>query len=204
MAEGPVIVGAGGHAKVVLDAVETLGVAVSGAIDDDPALDGAFVLSVPVIGDLGLVQTLTCELIHGIGDNAVRERVSSTTTNRWLQVVHPWSSVSSHASLAAGVVVLAGAVIQCDASIGEGAIVNSGAIVEHDVEIGAFSHVAPHATVTGGASVGRRVLVGAGATVLPGVHVGDDATIGAGAVVIRNVRAGATVAGNPAAEIAPA
>lgn len=201
MAEGVVVVGAGGHGRVVADAVRLLGHPIRGFLDDsDPGSRNPHP-DVEVIGSLEILSDLPDELVHGIGDNATRQAVATRRPDIWMVVVHPEAVVAQSARLDTGAVVLAGAIVQVDVTVGSGAIVNSGAIVEHDCRVGRFSHIAPHATLTGAVTIGERTLVGAGATIAPGCVVGDDVVIGAGAVVIRDVPSGFVVAGNPAQQI---
>jgi sugar O-acyltransferase (sialic acid O-acetyltransferase NeuD family) len=198
VADSVFVVGAGGHAKVVVDALQSVGLDVTGLLDDDPELHGTRVLGVPVLG--GTLRAIGSEaaLVHGIGDNETRRRLHEVHADRWLTVRHPSAVVARSAQLGAGCILLAGAILQAECYIADGCIINSNAVVEHDCRIGPFAHVAPGATITGGAVVGRSSLVGAGATILPGVSVGDSAVVAAGAVVTHDVPSGATVAGVPA------
>lgn len=188
------LLGGGGHGRVVMGATERL---VSGVIDaSDPGL------LIPWIGDdeAGLQEDpAATELLHGVGELGLRchlaERYGAAGF-QFARVVHPRAIVID-AQIDAGAQVMAGAIVQVGACVGAGAIVNSGAIVEHDCVIGELAHVAPGAVLAGAVTVGPRALVGVGARVLPGVSIGAGATIGGGAVVTRDVPAGATVVGVP-------
>jgi sugar O-acyltransferase (sialic acid O-acetyltransferase NeuD family) len=199
----PVIIGAGGHAKVVIDALLASGMPRDTITvrDGDPAREGAavlgFVITVPERSEG------TLEAIHiAIGDNVARARLHAQAEGSvFLTVVHQAATVAPSASLGAGSFVGAAAVVGPEAQTGRGVIVNHGAVLDHDAKVGDFSHIAPNATLGGGVTVGAGVLVGAGAVVLPGVSIGDDAIVGAGAVVRRNIGAGKRWAGNPATEL---
>lgn len=198
------VVGAGGHAKVVVDAVRCAGAAdriapVILLVDDNPAIQGLQVLGIEV--SAVVPRDASYLSFHvAIGDNAVRERKFAELAENLAAatVVHPRASVCDSAALGAGNLVAAQAVIGPDASLGEGCIVNHGAVVDHDCLVGAFCHIAPNATLAGNVRLGKRVLVGAGATILPGVSIGDNCVVGAGAVVLHDLIADSIHAGVPA------
>jgi sugar O-acyltransferase (sialic acid O-acetyltransferase NeuD family) len=194
------ILGAGGHAKVVLDALLRQGLRREGVevADDGVALQGREFLGAPV---RALAACLARRFHVAIGAAVARERAFGRLRGQGrvaLSVLHTAASISPLAVLGEGVFVAAQAVVGPAAQLGEGVIVNHGAVVDHDCVVGAFSHIAPNATLGGGVTIGRRVLVGAGATLLPGVRVGDDTIIGAGALVARSIDGGGTWIGVPA------
>jgi len=198
------VYGASGHGKVVADALLTGGAVVAGFVDDGRATGGA-VLGLPVCGDgewlRDQARDMGIGVALGIGDNLARRAVAARCVAWGLELVtavHPSATVARSATLGAGVVVMAGAVVNPDARVGRGAIINTGAVVEHDVAVGDFAHLSPNASSGGAASVGDLAHLGLGATVLPGVRVGRFAVIGAGAVVLRDVPDGAVATGVPA------
>lgn len=187
-----VLFGAGGHAKVVIDAFlagggkpEQLSV-----LDGDPALHGARILGIE-IAPLAVGPELAGATCHvAIGNAGIRERISReilAAGGHLATIVHPAAILSPDARVGAGAFIAAGAVIAPASGIGEGGIVNHRAVVDHDCVVGAFSHIAPGTVLGGGVAVGDRTLVGAGAVVLPGRRIGCDAVIGAGAIVTRSV-----------------
>ncbi len=202
-----IVIGAGGHAKVVLAALEEAAVEVHGLTDADAANVGRRVLEAPVLGDDRVVAGYapdTIRLANGIGSTG-KDHVRITAFERFHQlgyvfatIVHPTAFVAADVKLSEGVQVMAGAVIQPGCRIGENAIVNTGARVDHDCNIGAHAHIAPGAVLCGGVAVGRGAHVGAGSTVLQNIEIGPRGLVGAGAVVIAPVAAGTTVAGVPA------
>jgi sugar O-acyltransferase (sialic acid O-acetyltransferase NeuD family) len=195
------LIGAGGHAKVVLDAMsgqERRRVVVR---DDDILLEGQ-----KILGHLIETPALS-DGIHGaffhlaIGNAIIREalwkRASLLGANPY-SIIHPSAVQSEFARIEAGSFFAAGSVIGPSSTIGSSVIINHGAVVDHDCVVGDFSHIAPNATLGGGVRIGKGVLVGAGANVLPGIEIADRAIIGAGAVVLKNVAAGEVWAGVPA------
>lgn len=197
------VAGAGGHAKVVIDALlhQTFDTAHLRLVDDDPKAWGLTVLGLKVGGPLALAAELAGAFHVAIGHNISRERTASVLVQFGLvprTILHPRASIAASSLLGDGCFVAAQAVVGPAARLGDHCIVNHGAVVDHDNTIGPCSHVAPHATLGGGVSIGARSLIGAGATVRPGVSIGDDCVVGAGAVVLRDVTSGTTVVGVPA------
>lgn len=196
------LLGAGGHAKVVYDAILSSKLATRVVVRDDNArLRGNAFFDVQVTVPIGPLDALP-ELVHvGIGNNRARADLAARLTaagRRLLTVIHPAAAVSERSDIAPGAFVAAGAVLAAASKVGECAIINHCAVVDHDCVVGRCAHVAPAATLGGGVRVGEGALVGSGAVVLPGVSIGKWALIGAGAVVNRPVADGETVYGVPA------
>ncbi len=197
------VLGAGGHSRVTIDALQLLGYQPRAirVYDDRRDLHGTSMLGCSIEQ-----MTLPLQQVQGwvhaaVGSGSIRQRLlerSGLAQDQWLTIVHPRSCVSKSASLASAAFVAAQSVIGPCARIGTGVIVNHGAVVDHDCHIGAFSHVAPCASLGGEVHIGVRVLIGAGARILPGVRIGDDAVIGAGAVVLNDVAPSQTWMGVPA------
>jgi len=203
-----VLIGAGGHARVVLEAARAQGLEVVAIIDDKPNLKGTMIDSVPIVGAEDELDRLH---VHGV-DSAILGvgSIEATTRRQYLYerlaakwfsfpvVQHPSSVVAHSVRLGPATVVLAGAIINPSASIGCNVIVNTASLIEHDCIVEDHVHVSPGALLAGGARIGTRSHVGIGAVVIQGVQIGADVTIGAGAVVLRDVATGLRVAGVPA------
>jgi sugar O-acyltransferase (sialic acid O-acetyltransferase NeuD family) len=200
---GILIIGAGGHAKVVADALLCQGTSVIGYVDDDPTLVGEDVLGLPVLGLIdGYINFKPDGLVMGIGSNTIRrtivERLGEVATFLWRTVIHPTAIVSKSVQLNPGTVILAGVIVNPDSVIGSHAIINTSATIDHDCDIGDYAHIAPGVHLAGSVSVGSGTLMGISSSVIPYRSVGKWATIGAGAVVINNVPDGVIAKGVPA------
>lgn len=200
-----VIIGAGGHARVVADLilVDHPQFDLIGAVDPDPAVSN--LAGRPILGDDEVLADLQRNglrlAVVGLGDNSRRAQAAANLARLGLSspvLVSARASISPGAVLGQGVVVMPGAVINTGARVGDFAIVNSGAVVEHDCVVGDFAHLAPNSTLTGGARLGEGALLGAGATVIPGRTVGARAIVGAGACVVADLPADVVALGVPA------
>jgi len=190
-----IIYGAGGHGKVVGDALlarKELGFV--GFVDDNPGLQGTRVLGLPIFGDGCWLQQeakrMRVAVALGVGDNFARQRLLEKCLvwgTELVTLVHPTASVSGSARLGPGTVVMAQAAINPDARTGRGVIVNTGAIIEHDVVIGDYAHVAPNAAMGGASALGDYSFLGLNAAVRERVIIGSQSIIGAGAVVVRDI-----------------
>ena len=198
MSRGVVVIGAGGHAKVVLATLEAAGMGIASVLDDNQVLWGSELLGVEIQGPVSRAPELGSRGILAIGSNRSRERLADELDLRWVTAVHPAATVHSSVEIGAGTVVFAGATIQPDTVVGEHVIVNTGATIDHDCRIGAFSHIAPGVNLAGGVRVGVGTLFGIGSNALPGVEIGDWAVVGASSAVIESVEAEATGLGSPA------
>lgn len=200
-----VLFGAGGHAKVVIDAIEIEGCyEIVFLADADIALVGTTLQGYPVRseeeGFAAQVQGVPNAFV-AIGRNAMRQHIAVAAAASGFvlaRIVHPAATVARSASLGAGTLVMPGSVINADAHVGTNVIINTGAIIEHDCRVDDHAHIAPRATLCGGARIGAGTLVGAGAVILPGVKVGAGATVGAGALVLSDMPDGARIFGAPA------
>lgn len=193
------VLGAGGHALVVLEALDALGWEVAGVLDDRATSP---VLGRPVLGPLASLGAHgATRAVIALGDNATRLEWGQAARQAGLALpalVHPAALVSPSARVEAGAQVMARASVGPLSVVGPLAIVNTAAVVEHEGVLEEGAHLAPGAVLCGAVRVGAGALVGAGAVVAPGRRLGAGAVAGAGAAVVRDVAAGAVVAGVPA------
>lgn len=196
------IVGAGGHGRVVADCAEAAGWSPIRFFDDRTDLPPD--LPWPVAGkldDLLGMEGGATGVIVAIGDNRTRLRLHRDLVRSGMQpagIIHPGATVSRHATIGGGSVIVAGAIVNIGVRLGQAAIVNTGAVVDHDCVLKDGVHVSPGAVLAGGVVVGEGSWIGAAAVVREGLVIGAGCRIGAGAVVVRPVADGQTVVGNPA------
>jgi sugar O-acyltransferase (sialic acid O-acetyltransferase NeuD family) len=191
------LLGAGGHAQVVLESARLAGMNVCGYHDDNTQ---ALLEGLEYLGPLAEIAP-GAPAILCVGDVRIRRRLLGDVGWQPVSVIHPSAIVSPDAVLEVGVFVGPRVIINPRAHIEAHAILNSGCIVEHDAHVGRNTHVAPGSVLAGGAKIGSNTLLGIGAKVLPGVCVGDECTVGAGAVVTRHIDGGSSVGGIPAGEL---
>jgi UDP-perosamine 4-acetyltransferase len=199
-----VIIGAGGHAKVVIEALRAAGFPPPlGCVDPNPPAPA--VLGLPVLGGDDMMERLRADgaaaAVVALGANGVRLRLGNRLSALGYAlppVLHPAAQCSPSAMVAEGVVIMAQASLGPECRIGRLAIVNTNAVVEHDCILGEAAHVAPGCALAGQVTLGDRALLGVGSAVRPGITIGADAVVGAGSAVVRDVPAGARVGGAPA------
>ena len=210
-----VVLGGGGHAKVVLDSLQAArAVTPVAVLDRDAALWGTSLLDVPILGGDELLPDLKAQGVTYfavglgmLGSPEPRTRLFLMGRDAGLTpltVIHPRAVCSPHATLGPGCQLFAGCIVNAGAVLGANVIINTGAIIEHDCRIGDHAHVATGARLAGRVCVGAGAHVGAGATILEGRSIGEQAIVGAGAVVVRDVMSRTVVAGVPARPLRPA
>lgn len=203
-----ILLGGGGHGRVLVDALRACRSPIDGVLDERVATD-IRVQGVPRLGNDDWLLSQSADaviLINGVGANPfIGPRQG--LFDRWrsagysfLRVIHPSAMVSPDCSLGEGLQALALSVIQPGAVIGDNVVLNTGAVIEHDVRVDSHAFIGPGVIVCGDAQIGRGAFVGAGAVILPGVKIGNNVIVAAGATVIEPVPDGAVVLGNPARE----
>lgn len=202
-----IIVGAGGHAKVLIAAIMLLRREIFGVMEANREKQDGFPLAIPIIGDDEAIKKYRpdeIELVNGIGSvGSPHKRMEiyqkfKKKGYKFASVVHPSAIVMSDVQLGEGVQIMAGAIIQAGCRIGDNSIINTGAILDHDCIIGEHTHIAPGVVLSGDVHVGVASHVGTSATIIQGIKIGENSIIGAGAVVIKNIPAGNKAMGVPA------
>ncbi|HOA74806.1 MAG TPA: acetyltransferase [Phycisphaerae bacterium] len=204
-----VIVGAGGHGRVVLDILlSARRYRPVGFLDSNPALHGRRMDGLPILGDLSALSGLAAQgitsAVVAIGDNGTRrgfadeiEAAGFTLIN----AIHPSANLAHNVSLGRNIVIAAGALVCAHCQIGDSVILNTGSIVDHETMVGTAAHICPGARIAGRVTIEAGAFVGIGATVLQCLRIGYDAVVGGGAVVTRDVEPMTTVVGVPARPI---
>ncbi len=204
-----VLIGAGDHARVLVDTLEgTAACQLYAVLDKDDAHAGSTLQGLPILPESSTLNNLREQgvshfvvAVAGPRQASLRRQLFQQALQAGLQpwtVTHSTACISTRARLGAGVQLLARCVVNTGARLQSNVIVNTGAIVEHDCHIGPHAHIAPGVCLAGGVRVGTGAHIGVGAVVKEYVSIGDQALVGAGAVVIHDVPAQAVVAGIPA------
>jgi len=201
------ILGAGGHGKVIAEIAEALGNWQNIAFLDDrhAKLDGT--MRWPVIDGVRHSNRFVSDYSHAVvavGDSTMRLGWLSMLTSHGFEIpslVHPTAWISPSADLGKGTVVMANATVQADSRFGSGCIINTGASVDHDCSLADGVHVCPGVNLGGNVHVGVESLLGIGCSVIQGVRIGGRVTVGAGAAVISDISDCLTVVGVPARSI---
>lgn len=199
------IVGAGGHGKVVADVArrmcyyETILF-----LDDDGSVKecGGF----PVVGRSCEAEGYIgeCDIFVAVGNARIRRKLMAVLSEKGALLpvlLHPDAVVGQGVVIGSGTVIMAGAVINSDTQIGEGCIINTCASVDHDCRIDDYVHVSVGAHVAGGVHVGANTWIGAGAVLSDHIDIAPDCMVGAGAVVVKDIGEGGTYVGVPARRI---
>lgn len=205
-----VLIGAGGHCKVIIDIIkgikeyEIIGITDKGGITDT-------VLDVPVIGTDDILPKLFKDgveyafiCVGALSNLKHRENIYDKLKEIGFKIpmlVHKSAIVSDYAQVSEGTCVMAGAIINPGAFIGKNCIINTGAIIEHDCVVSDSSHISPGVALAGGVKVGTATHIGIGSSVIQNVEIGNNVTIGAGAVVINSILDNVLAVGVPAKEI---
>lgn len=198
MCKEVVIIGAGGHGKVIADIIEKNGDKVCGFLDD--GAEKTEIFGYPILG-----KTQDCgkfadkEFFIAIGNNSVRKKIAQANAKlKFYTAIHPNAVISRGVEIGTGTCVMAGCVINANTKIGEHSIINSGSVVEHDNILEDFVHLSPGAVLCGTVSVGECTHIGAGVTVKNNVSIAGKTVIGVGAAVVNDIETPGTYCGVPA------
>lgn len=204
-----VIIGAGGHAKVVADIIlkrkellnENLNIV--GFLDDGyKNLKYNSIFNIPILGDTDLIEKFEKEkyysYIIAIGNNRIREKIATKFLELdYYTAIHPKAILGMEVIIDKGTVIMANVVVNSGTRLGKHCILNTGSIIEHDNKIEDYCHISPNSILCGTVKVGKSSWVGAGSIVIQNRNIGENSMIGAGSVVIKNIPNNCTVVGNP-------
>lgn len=196
-----IIVGAGGHGKVIADNALKNGYTDICFVDDRAT---GTCMEFPIVGTTADIPDLDdgkTGFIIGVGNNGIRRRIAEQYAVNWVSLIHPSAQIGENVSIGNGTVVMAGAIINPCTRIGVHCIINSGAIVEHDNRIGDYVHISPGAALAGNVHIGEETHIGIGASVINNMEICDRCIIGAGGVIIKNIHDRGTYAGVPVRKI---
>lgn len=196
-----VVLGAGGHAKEVVDILWQGGVRSVCLLDDTRQTNTLLWGEFDVYCDYNQLPADINTFVLGVGNIKVRKLLSEKALSHGLA----WCGVRAKSielgafdsRVAPTADLMQGVIISSSVSIGKGSLINRATIIHHDVQIGEYCEIAPHVSILGGVTIGQEVFIGAGAQVFPKIVIGNGAVIGGGAVVNKNIPANCVAVGNP-------
>lgn len=202
------LLGSGGHAKVLIDCLHQLSdIEILGMLDTDPARVGQQVLGERVLGTEEIIGKYTPEevcLVNAVGSSNLPTSRQKLFTKfkllgySFLSVIHPAAIISKDAKLGEGIQLMVGSVVQPGCVVGDNVILNTGASIDHDCQIGNHVHLAPGVICSGHVSIGDCSHIGVGSVIIQNISIGSYCLVGAGAVVINNFADNSKIVGVPA------
>lgn len=203
-----ILVGGGGHCKVIIDILEFNGYYSIAGISDIPDKKGSIISGYNIeFSDLDLeriydkITKNAVISIGSIGDLEIRKIIYDKLKKIGFhlpKIISKQAIISKFSTISDGTVVMPGVIINSGTDIGKFCIVNTGSIIEHDCEISNNVHIAPGVTISGGVKIGETTHIGTGAIVIQGIKIGNNSVIGAGSVVVKNIGDNVVAYGNPA------
>ena len=202
------IIGAGGHAKVIIDIILQRkkilndNLVIKGILDDTfKGNEEKKIFGIPIVGKINKILELSSDIYYiiAIGNNGVRKKIAQNYEKiKYITLIHPKAVIAENVSINIGTVLMAGSIVNPYTKIGKHCIINTGSIIEHDNIIKDYVHISPGATLCGGVIVEEETWIGSGSTIIQGLIIGRKSTIGAGTVIIRNIQSFSKIVGNPA------
>lgn len=197
MSENVIVIGAGGHAKVVADIILLRGDRLLGFLDDD--ITKKSIHGYPVLGTIAsAISHPEASFVIAIGDNEIRRQIAHSMSLRWYTAIHPTAVIAPSAKVGRGSMVMPLAVVHSDAVVGDHSIINTASVVEHDDVIADFVHISSGVALGGTVRIDELSQIGIGSCVKHGVHICANCIIGAGAAVVSDVSEPGTYIGIPA------
>ena len=204
-----IIIGAGGHGRVVLDILRNNHhFELAGFLDSNPALHRNHIEELPILGDISIINNLADQgitaAIVAIGNNQIRQKYAKILENDGFQLInaiHPTAHIAQNASLGKNIVACAGVTVSPHVSIADSVICNTGSTIDYECEIHNAVHICPGVHLAGRVKVKSAAFIGIGSNIIQGLTIGESSIIGAGSVVLKNVPDYSTVVGVPAAVV---
>ncbi len=200
--ENIVILGAGGHSKVIIDIIKKKAALGKEKVNiyllDDNVPAGTIIMGYEVVGTIDECYNYKDSyFVIGIGDNKTRKRISQKYKLAYISVIHPNAMIANDVVIGEGTVIAAGVVVNSGTIIGEHCIINTAATVDHDNRIGSYSHISPGAHLGGAVIVDECVWIGLGSNVINNIKVSEDTIVGAGSLVIKDIFDSGVYVGHP-------
>ena len=204
MSKDVIIIGAGGHAKVIADIVLRAGDNLIGFLDDDDVKQGKVIFKkYKVIGKVPDSYKYDGKFfVVAIGDNYIRAKIVDKYNGLiWYTAIHPSAVIADTAKIGDGTVVMAGAIVNPDTTIGEHCILNTACSIDHDNVVGDYVHLSPGVNLAGTVSIGAYSWICIGASVINNIRIAGDVVLGAGATAISDIKESGVYIGTPAKRI---
>jgi sugar O-acyltransferase (sialic acid O-acetyltransferase NeuD family) len=202
-----IIIGSGGHARVVIDTAEQSGFNILGIIDINYKNNDEKIIGYNIIGNFTALSKFLpnkTSIIIALGDSKLRSKFFYNCLEQGYNlpsIIHPTSIISKHVKIGKSVFINAGVIINSEVDIGDNSIINTGAIIDHECNIGKHCHIGPGVKVAGRVRIGEHTFVGIGSTIIDKITIGNNVMIGAGSVIIRDIESDSTVVGIPGKRI---
>ena len=204
-----IIIGAGGHSKVIADIIEKSKDIVLGFLDDNKEKDEIIIKEkeCKVIGKIEECvkiqeENKDIQFVIGIGDNKTRKNIANRYNNlKYYTAIHPSSQIALDVEIGQGTVIMANTCLNTSAKIGKHCIINTASVIEHDNEINDYVHISPNATLCGTVKIGELTHIGAGATIKNNTNICSNCIIGCGAVVVKDIKEKGIYVGVPVKNI---
>ncbi|EOV9526568.1 acetyltransferase [Bacillus cytotoxicus] len=199
------IIGAGGHGKVIADiALKMNRWEHIAFLDDNEDMETSMGIEIIDKSASASKYIQDYDLFIGIGNNTIRKKVQEQLENQGATIpvlIHPSAIIGEQVYLEAGTAVMAGAVINCCTKIGKGCIINTASTIDHDSIIDDYVHISPGAHLAGTVKVGSGTWIAIGSVIINNINITNKCKIGAGAVVIRDIIEAGTYIGVPAKKV---
>tara|TARA_Y100001970_G_scaffold284775_1_gene402865 strand:- start:2987 stop:3610 length:624 start_codon:yes stop_codon:yes gene_type:complete len=202
-----IVIGSGGHARVVIDTLISLNFDIQGIIDVNFKNQKEKILNYPILGDFKKLNEFDIKknlICIAIGDINIKQKYIDLILSYGFKtptIIHPSAFVSKNSIIGQGVFVNAKSTINAEAKVDDHSLINSNSIVEHEVVIGKNCHICPGVKIAGRVKIGDNTFVGIGSNIINNINIGDNVIIGAGTVVIKDVKSNSKIVGNPGREI---
>ena len=201
-----IIIGAGGHAKVIIEILKSCNIKIAYCIGKEN--DSETCLGIPVLKEdhnlEKLFNTGLKKIFVAIGSNNLRAKITKEIKEIGFEIINaisPYSIISKSATLGTGIAIMPGAIINASCNISDNSIINTGATIDHDCSVGIGCHIGPQCALAGNVTIGEGTFLGIGTKVIPGILIGTNSILGAGSVVINNINSNCTAVGVPAKPI---
>lgn len=205
------IIGAGGHAKVIIDIILQRkkilndNLVIKGILDDTfKENEEKKIFGIPIVGKINKILELPSDIYYviAIGNNGIRKKIAQNYEKiEYITLIHPKAVIAENVSISTGTVLMAGSIVNSYTKIGKHCIINTGSIIEHDNIIEDYVHISPGAILCGGIIVEEETWIGTGSIIIQGLRIGKKSIVGAGAIAIKNIPSSCTAVGNPAKPI---